>query len=93
MKLMMFTGNFNMNVLDYEHNNKVKSSFDLMYQRNLIPTINKPTRVGKKSALAIDHIITDYVVTCNFETVTSKTDFTYHFPIVIALTNHGPFQQ
>ena len=39
---------------------KVKSFFDLVYQRNLIPTINKPARVGKNSATAIDHIITDY---------------------------------
>ena len=47
MKHMMFTGDFNMNVLDYEHNGKVKGFLDLMYQRNLIPTISKPTRVGK----------------------------------------------
>ena len=37
-----------MNVLDYEYHRKVKSFFDLMYQRNLIPAINKPTRMGKK---------------------------------------------
>ena len=41
MKHMMFPGDFSMNILDYEHNGKVKSFFDLMYQRNLIPTINK----------------------------------------------------
>ena len=64
-----------------------------MYQRNLIPTINKPTRVGKNSAMAIDHIVTDYVLTCDFKTAFSKTDLTDHFPIVIALKNHGPSQQ
>ena len=57
----MFAGDFNMNVLDYELNRKVKSFFDLMYQRNLIPIMNKPTRVGKNSATAIDHIITNYI--------------------------------
>ena len=72
MKHMMFAGDFNMNVLDYEYNGKVKSFFDLMYQRNLIPTINKPTRVGKNSATAIDHIITDYVLTCDFKTAILK---------------------
>ena len=41
MKHMMFAGDFSMNILDYEHNGKVKGFFDLMYQRNLIPTINK----------------------------------------------------
>ena len=59
MKHVMFAGNFTINVLDYEFNRKVKSFFDLTYQRNLIPTITKPTRVGKNSATAIDHIITN----------------------------------
>ena len=30
MKHMMFAGDFNMNVLDYEYNRKVKSFFDLI---------------------------------------------------------------
>ena len=33
-----------------------------MYQRNLIPTTNKPTRVGKNSATAIVHIKTDILI-------------------------------
>ena len=93
MKHMMFAGDFNMNVLDYEYNGKVKSFFDLMYQRNLIPTINKPKRVGKNSATAIDHIKTGYVRTCDFKTVILKTDLTDYFPIVIALKNDGPSYQ
>ena len=51
--LKMFAGDFNMNVLDYEYNGEVKRLFDLVYQLNLIPTINEPTRVGKNSATAI----------------------------------------
>ena len=84
---MMFAGDFNMNVLDYECNRKVKSFFDLMYQRNLI------SRVGKNSASAIDHIMIDYILTCDFKTAILKTDLTVHFPIVIALKNDGPSQQ
>ena len=53
---------------------KLKVFFDLMYQRNLIPTINKPTRVGKNPATAIDHTITDYVLTCDFKPGILKTD-------------------
>ena len=44
----MFAGDFNINVLDYEYNGKDKSFFDLMYRRNLAPTISKPTRAGQK---------------------------------------------
>ena len=93
MTHMMFEGDFNMNVLDYEYNRKVKRFFDFIYPRNLIPTINKPTRVVKNSAKAIDHIITDYVLTCDFKTAILKTNLTDHFPIVIALKNDGLSQQ
>ena len=44
----VFAGDFNINVLDYENNGKVKSFFDLIYRRNLTPTISKPTRAGQK---------------------------------------------
>ena len=47
-------------------------------------------RVGRNSATAIDRIITDYVLTCNFKTAILKTDLTDYFPIVIALKNDGP---
>ena len=93
MEHMMFSGDFNMHVLDIEYNGKFKSFFDLMYQHNLIPTINKPTRVGKNSATAIDHIITDYVLTCSFKTAILKTDLKDHFPIVIDLKNDGLSKQ
>ena len=59
---MVLAGDFNMNVLDYEYNTKVNSFFDLIYQRNLIPTINKSTSVGKNSAMTTDHIIADYLL-------------------------------
>ena len=50
----------------------LKVFFDLMYERNLIQTISKPTRVGKKSTTTIDNIITDYASTCNFYRSYSK---------------------
>ena len=93
MKHVMFAGDFNMNVLDYEYNRKVKSFFDLMYQRNLIPTINKPTKVGKNSATGNDHIKTDYVLTCDFKTAILKTDLIDRFPVEISLKNDAPSQQ
>ena len=61
-----------------------------MYQRNLIPTINKPTRVGKNSVTAIDHIIIDYVLTCDSY---SKNRLDRSFPYINALKNDGPSQQ
>ena len=41
----------------------------------------------------IDHIITDYILTCDFKTAILKTNLTVHLPIVIALKNDGPSHQ
>ena len=93
MKHMVLVEGFNMNVLDYEDNRKVKSFLELMYQLNLMPTTSKPTRVGRNSATAIDYMITNYVLTCDFKIAILKTYLKGHFPILIALKNGGPSQQ
>ena len=37
--------NFNLNILDYETNTKVKNFFNLMFQHGLVPVINKKTGI------------------------------------------------
>ena len=64
-----------------------------MYRYNMIPTINKPTRVGKNSATAIDHIIANCILDCQFKTAILKRDVTDHFPIAMALKADEPFHQ
>ena len=93
LKNMILAGDFNINALDYEQNKKVQSFFNLMYRYNMIPTINKPTRVGKNSATAIDHIIANCIVDCQFKTAILKTDVTDHFPIAMALKTDEPVHQ
>ena len=51
----------------------------------MIPPINKLTRVGQNSATAIDHIIGNCIVDCQFKTAILKTDVTDHFPIAMVL--------
>ena len=70
---MILAGDFNINVLDYEQNKKIQS---LIYRYNMISTINKPTRVRKNSATAIDHIIANCIVDCQFKTAILKTEVT-----------------
>ena len=90
---MILAGDFNINALDYEQNKKVQSFFNLMYRYNMIPTINKPTRVEKNSATTIDHIIANCIVGCQFKTAILKTDVTDYFPIAIALRTDEPVHQ
>ena len=52
----------------------------------MITTINKPTRVTRNTATAIDHIITNTVISgIQHRSGIIKTDISDHFPIVFAL--------
>ena len=82
-KAMYLVGDFNLNVLDYESNIKVKNFFNLLFQHSLISVINKPTRVTNKSATAIDHIMTNSFLNSNILTGIIKNDISYHFPIFV----------
>ena len=93
LKNMILAGDFNINALDYEQNKKVQSFFNLMYRYNMIRTINQPTSAGKNSATAIDHIIANCIVDCQFKTAILKTDVTDHFPIAMALKTDEPVHQ
>ena len=81
---MILAGDFNINALDYEQNKKVQRFFNLMYRYNMIRTINHLWVAGKNSATAIDYIIANCIVDCQFKTAILKTDSTDHFPITMA---------
>ena len=53
---------FAKNLRNHESNKKVQHFLSSMFQYNMIPTINKPTRVTRNTATAIDHIITNTVM-------------------------------
>ena len=76
-KKIIFVGDFNNNVLEFENNKKVEN-----FSHNVIPTITKLTRVTRNTAIAIDHFITNTVVDTQFKTGIIQTDLSYHFPIV-----------
>ena len=82
-KSLYFIGDFNLNVLDYETNTKVKHFFNLLFQHGLIPVINKQTRAKNKSITAIDHIITNTFLKSKISAGILKIDITDHFPILL----------
>ena len=49
----------------------------------MIPTINKPTRVKRKTATAIDHILTNSFIDTTIKTGIIKSDVSDHFPICL----------
>ena len=55
-----------------------------MFCYGMIPAINKPTRVTRKSFSAIDHVITNALFNTCFKAGIIKTDISDHFPIFFA---------
>ena len=89
-KHIYIAGDLNINLLDHTSNRKVKSFVDTILQNNLIPTINKPTRVTKHSSTLIDNIITNNFHNNQFNTGIIKTDLTDHFPNFLTTDNITP---
>ena len=53
----------------------------------MIPTKNRPTRVTRKTATAIDHILTNQFINVNFKITIFKTDISDHFPVCIIISS------
>ena len=51
-----------------------------IYQNSFIPTVNKHTRVTRKTSTIIDHIFTNLFVNTDFKTFIFKIDISDHFP-------------
>ena len=81
---MILARDFNINVLNFEQDKKVQNFVNLMFQFDLVPTINKPTIVTNKTISAIDYIITNCIFNNNFKTVIIRTDTFDHFSITYA---------
>ena len=79
---MILIDDFNINLLDFDKNKKVQSFVNLMFRFGMIPTINKPTRVTRYTATAIDHAFTNTIMdNIEINTAIVKTyfgPFSYH---------------
>ena len=94
LKNIVLAGDFNINFLDFETTENVQDFLNLMFRYNMIPLTNKPTRVTKHSANAIDHIITNSVIGHNdFKSAIIKTDLSDHFPIVFTIKTNETTQR
>ena len=73
------TGDFNINLLDFEQNKKVKNHLNIMFGYSTMSVLNKLTRITKNTATAIDHIFINSVTTTKFETGIITSDISDHF--------------
>ena len=80
-KELVLVGDFNINVFEFNESKMVQNFVDLMFRHDLIPTVNKPTRVTRNTITTIDHIITNSVINAEFKTGIIKTNISDHFRI------------
>ena len=80
-KIFCAAGDFNINALTYDNFPKTKSFFDMLFKNNVISVINRPTRVTRSSATAIDNILTNSFVDVKLSSGIIKTDISDHFSI------------
>ena len=55
---------------------------NLPFRFGMTPPSNKPARFTKNTVIAINHIITNSILECDFKTGIIKTDLSDHYPIV-----------
>ena len=82
-----------MNLLDYEKCKKVQEFLNLVYENSMIPKINKPTRVTRQSATAMNHILTNCFINFDFKTAIFKSDISDHFLISFFLSMTNEFSK
>ena len=82
-------GDFYLNLSDYSSNNKIKVFINTILQHNLIPVINKSTRVTRKTSTLIDNILTNNPNTKLMTSGIIHTDVSDHFPNFLITDNHN----
>ena len=87
-KDLYLVGNFNINILGYEINVKIRNFVNIAFEITLIPLSNKPTRVTRTNTTAIDHIRTNGFLNKQIKTGIIKTEIPDHFYISNYGSNH-----
>ena len=82
-KLFYAIGDFSLNVLDYSKNEKVTKFLSLIFEYGLVPVINKPTRITKNTATAVDDIIANSPLHRTINKGIIKLNISDHFPIFL----------
>ena len=84
-KMSYITGDFNTTCLKYHENAKTKHFYDNIFEKGVIPIINRPTRISEYSASLIDNILTTDIFKNSLKKGIIKSDVSDHFPIFFSI--------
>ena len=74
-----------LNLLDHENCKKVQGFLNLVHQNGMIPTKKKQTRVTRKTATSIDHILTNTFMDRTFKSGLFKSDVSDHYLVIFLI--------
>ena len=80
-------GFLNSNSFDYDNNALVKKYFNLICQSEFFTLIQRATMVTRKTATAIDHIITNAILESTMHSEVIRANISDYYPIFSILEN------
>ena len=84
-RFIFIAGDMNIDLLNYNRFNNTHKFFDELIQKNIFPSIHKPTRVTRNHFSIIDNIFTNTITNRKFEAGIFKTDISDHFPTFLLI--------
>jgi exonuclease III len=91
-KNCIISGDTNINLLNIDTHHNTATYLDIMMANGYIPTITKPTRIGRTSATLLDHIFIKFNCTNEYIAGSIEADITDHLPNFIFL-HQAPVQK
>ena len=80
-----FIRDFKLNCLKFHQSSEIRQFFNNMFEKGVLPLINRPTRVTTSSATLIDNIFTNCPFDKSFKKGIIKTSISDHFTIFVAV--------
>ena len=80
-KLCYISGDFNLDILQYDTINRVNTFVNNFYSHDMFPLIDRPTRIVKNSATILDNIFTN-VLDKQIKSGIFVNDITDHYPVL-----------
>ena len=90
-KAPYLSGDFNINLYNLDKDIKVISFINDLYQYNIVPTINKPTRITRKKSTCIDNILADLNPDLSIKSGIFCEKISDHLPIFIIIEGPNEF--
>ena len=83
----------NLNLLKHDQHAVTHDFIESNLEKELMPTITKPTRITRSTATLIDNIIIGSTLQTDYDSNIIISDLSDYFPCLLKIGNHHPFKK